>query len=433
VKAEAEKLLIDQFNKYSVQLEKAEAKANEALERSECQVKEAEEKVMSYESALARAEESLNEANERLRSEALARLKAEEMLRLESEERKRLEAEFEERIAAAEAKAEERVRSYGAALSEVQAKLVEAEGQVQAKSPAKSNDVPKAGVKEDTGFSEQPEDGACTFERTRRSFFHLGNIKRKFILLLVLVIFTTLTFALSVADNPPATEPDGIKMQDKTPERVGLAASNTDRKQFNTDSAADPSPGSLEAPAPDVTDSPSLNYEGSDDITFKADEEKRVPVSGTKLLTITARPGPFKITSSASGKNDIVEFSDDNRLETRVGSNIYYEFSDVSIPANAAIKSAVLFVEHFEEERFSEGKLEWSIGTGRPDRPAVRAVMQAPVHQGESSETVDAWDITSVVDTVEKINSLQLRIKNNNDVAGGRTFVDYAYVVVEYH
>ena len=55
------------------------------------------------------------------------------------------------------------------------------------------------------------------------------------------------------------------------------------------------------------------------------------------------------------------------------------------------------------------------------------------MYKGQSNESVDAWDITSVVDTVEKINSLQLQIKNNNRGAYGKTLVDYVYVVIEYN
>jgi len=95
-------------------------------------------------------------------------------------------------------------------------------------------------------------------------------------------------------------------------------------------------------------------------------------------------------------------------LVTIAGSYIYYGFSDVSIPAKAVIKSVNLFIEYFEEERFAEGKLERSIGTGRPGKSAIWSAMKAPVHEGESSEAVDAWDITSVVKTAEKINFLQL-------------------------
>jgi len=149
-------------------------------------------------------------------------------------------------------------------------------------------------------------------------------------------------------------------------------------------------------------------------------------------LTIMANPVPLKLTASGDGTNTVAQ-SSDKRWKTSIGSYISYEFSDISIPANAAIRSVILFVEHFEEERFAEGKLEWAIGTGWPDKPVVWAVMKAPVHEGELSEAVDAWDITSVVNTAEKINSLQLQIKNNNKAANGKTLVDYAYVVIEYH
>jgi hypothetical protein len=150
-------------------------------------------------------------------------------------------------------------------------------------------------------------------------------------------------------------------------------------------------------------------------------------------LTITANPTPLKLTASEGDTNNVVQSSDNNRWKTSVGSYISYEFSDISIPANAAIRSVVLFVEHFEEERFAEGKLEWAIGTGWPGKPVIWATMKAPVHEGESNEAVDAWDITSFVKTTEKINFLQLRITNNNNVANGKTLVDYAFVVIKYH
>jgi len=61
----------------------------------------------------------------------------------------------------------------------------------------------------------------------------------------------------------------------------------------------------------------------------------------------------------------------------------------------------------------------------------VWEAIKAPVHQGQSYEAVDAWDITSVVDTRERINSLHLQVKNNDNVAHGKTLMDYAYVIVE--
>ena len=53
------------------------------------------------------------------------------------------------------------------------------------------------------------------------------------------------------------------------------------------------------------------------------------------------------------------------------------------------------------------------------------------MHEGETNEAVDSWDVTSVVDTAEKINSLQLQVKNNNNLSNSKTLMDYAYVVIE--
>lgn len=445
VKAEAEKMLIAQYNKYNAMVERAEAKAKEAMARVGAQVEEAEQKILSYEEALAQAEERLNQAKEQMKTEAIARAKAEERLKSEREERKRVEAQVECAMAAAKAKeeekvhlhevalteAQEKIQSYEMALSEAKEKLIEAKGQVRAKAVATATHGPKVGIKERQRLISQSVDGGHGFKRIHGPVFHPGNIKRKFILLLVLVIFSALTFGLNIADEPSVAEPGGAMTQEQAPAPDTLAGSDNDGEQVNSDVAADLSGGSLTEPAPGMTNAPVLNNGIEDNVTFKVNE-KSVPVSGVQSLTITANPIPLKLTASGGDTNNVVQSSDNNRWKTNVGSDISYEFSDISIPANAAIRSVVLFVEHFEEERFAEGKLEWSIGTGWPGKPVVWAVMKAPVREGESSEAIDAWDITSVVNTAEKINCLQLRITNNNNVANGQTLVDYAYVVIEY-
>jgi hypothetical protein len=179
-------------------------------------------------------------------------------------------------------------------------------------------------------------------------------------------------------------------------------------------------------------------------VVVKVTDSNSIPAAAIQSFTITVNPTPFKITKlgvlngynqrsrktlSAEGKVNLVQSSDNNRLETNFGSFTSYNFSDIDIPANALIRSVVVFVEHFEEERFAQGKLEWSIGRGWPFRRVVLASIKAPVHTGESNEAVDSWDITSLVDTNEKINSLQLEVKNNNNV-NSKTLIDYIYVVV---
>jgi hypothetical protein len=433
VKSEAEKMLLTQYNKYRVMVERAEAKAKEAMARAGARAEEAEEKVQYYAAALAKAEEKLRRVKEQIKTEAIARFRAEERLKSEREKRKRVDAQVECAMADAKAKEEKNIHSHESALTDAQVKLIEAKGQVKAKAISKAKDGPKAEIQEHQSLITQYVEGAHSFERSRWGVFHPRNIKRKFVLLLVLAIFSALTFALNVANDPSVAEPGGAMTQEQTPARDTLVGSDTDGEQLNSDVAAYLSGGSLNEPAADMTNAPALNYGSRDTVIFKDTEGKSVPVSNAKSLTITANPAPLKLTASEDDRNNVVQYSDNNRWKTSVGSYISYEFSDISIPANSAIRSVVLFVEHFEEERFVEGKLEWAIGTGWPGMPVIWARMKAPVHEGESSEAVDAWDITSFVKTAEKINSLQLRITNNNNVANGKTLVDYAYVVIKYY
>jgi hypothetical protein len=125
--------------------------------------------------------------------------------------------------------------------------------------------------------------------------------------------------------------------------------------------------------------------------------------------------------------------SDNKWLETGPNSYTCYRFSDLSIPEGAAIVSVVVFIEHFEDPSFTKGKLAWSVGTGWPSRPEVWASIEAPVRQGQGSEATDSWDVTSAVDTAEKVNSFQVQVQNNDAAGPRKTSVDYIYAVVEWY
>jgi hypothetical protein len=195
---------------------------------------------------------------------------------------------------------------------------------------------------------------------------------------------------------------------------------------------------------------PASAQAGANDVAVKVIDNGSVPASQTQSFTITAslpstpattvlsttddgNPQKGKTILSAACKGGIVLVSDDNRGETESGLYTSYDFSDVSIPAGVEISSVVVRIEHFEEERFARGKLEWSIGTGWPNNPVVWASINAPVYEGEPNEATDLWDVTSLVDTPEKVNSLQLQVRNNDDVAKRKTLVDYIYAVVEWN
>jgi len=183
------------------------------------------------------------------------------------------------------------------------------------------------------------------------------------------------------------------------------------------------------------------------DVVVKVVDSYRAPASDSQSFTITVNPVSSpqiltivdgydqrgKKTLSADGKTNVVQASDNDRWETKFGSYISYDFSDVPIPPGATITLVAVYVEHFEQERFTSGKLQWSVGTGWPSNPVVWASISAPVHEGEQNEAIDLWDFTSFVDTPKKINALQLQVKNNDNIARRKTLVDYIYVVVEWN
>ncbi|MHC4430577.1 MAG: cadherin-like domain-containing protein [Planctomycetota bacterium] len=137
-------------------------------------------------------------------------------------------------------------------------------------------------------------------------------------------------------------------------------------------------------------------------------------------------------TLSAKDKISLIEASNNSRMEIEPRSYTCYKFDDASIPAGASIVSVIVYIEHFEEESFRDGKLNWSVGTGWPEKPAIWASTEALVRRGGDNEAKDAWDVTSAVDTPQKANSLCLQI-SNDDTANSKTLVDSVGAVVKWY
>ena len=194
---------------------------------------------------------------------------------------------------------------------------------------------------------------------------------------------------------------------------------------------------------------PTSAQAGTYDVLVRVTDSNSIPAFDTQAftVTVTSLSSPLtntlavvecynrrgKTTLPADGKTIVVQASDDKWWETGAGSYTCYNFCDESIPAGAAIKSVVVYVEHFEEKQFPQGKLEWCAGTGWPAKPVVWASTSAPVRQGKDNEATDSWDITSSVDTPEKVNSLQLQVNNSDNAARKKVSVDYIYAVVKWY
>jgi hypothetical protein len=177
----------------------------------------------------------------------------------------------------------------------------------------------------------------------------------------------------------------------------------------------------------------------------KVVDSNSVPASVTQEFSVSVNPTPPKTatltivdgydqrtrkTLSTDGKTDVVKVSDDKCQEILAGSYISYNFSGVTVPTGATVSSVVVYVEHFEEDQFIPGKMQWQIGTGWPSNPVVWISANAPVRKGQKNEAVDSWDVTSFVNTPEKVSSLQLQIANNDVDARKKASVDHIYVVV---
>lgn len=191
--------------------------------------------------------------------------------------------------------------------------------------------------------------------------------------------------------------------------------------------------------------------EGQKDETFnvavKVTDSNSVPVSDVQQYEVRVNPTPPRAATltvanaydhntrkrlSADGRIDAIKASDDKRIEGGYGSTISYDFSQATIPPGAKVASAMLFVEHYEEESFPFGKLQWELGEGWPDDPTIWYTANGPIRKGQKKEATDSWDITSFVNTPEKVNSLQLRIRNTDSISRKKTFVNYIRVVVEW-
>jgi VCBS repeat-containing protein len=194
---------------------------------------------------------------------------------------------------------------------------------------------------------------------------------------------------------------------------------------------------------------PTRSDAGAHDVTVRVADNYKTRGVDTQSFTITVtsldsplentltvtdcfnRKGTEKL--SAKDKINVILKSDDNRMETGPRSYTCYRFSNPSIPEGAAIVSVVVYIEHFEDPSFAKGKLSWSVGKGWPSKPEVWASIEAPVRQGQGGEATDSWDVTSAVNTADKVNSFYVQIQNNEAAGPRKTSVDYIYAVVRWY
>lgn len=383
IKARTEQKLLTQKLRFNAFVERIELQAEEEITKAKAQLKERLERLSYYKAELRKKEEKLSEAQGQLMTESTAKAKAYESLRIERHQLRRAEAKLKEETAKSKAR----------------------------------TDLKPIKVKEKTQKETQSADVIYQYAFSQR------NIKRKIALIAVIAIFSAITFILSVSKNISPGKQGG-----KTAGESLLKSEALTESDFHTGPPV-LFQGSLSRAEKRMVSTPESTSNSEKNIISGNNDQKSIPELDNQP-TEAKNPSHHRIISSSSSK--ILQSSDNKRFETNAGAYIYYKFSEVSIPEGVIIKSVVLFIEHFEEKQFAEEKLEWAVGTGWPNKPTVWATINAPINEGETNENVDTWDVTGVVDTPEKINTLQLQVKNNNRLSNSKTLMDYAYIAVEY-
>jgi cellulose biosynthesis protein BcsQ len=177
-------------------------------------------------------------------------------------------------------------------------------------------------------------------------------------------------------------------------------------------------------------------------------DSNTVPATDTQSFKIQVNPAPPRIATltiedgydssskkplSANESAGIVQASDNVRLEINPGSYVSFDFTDASVPPGTKVKSVMIYIEHYEHNQFPAGQLKWNIGTGWPNKPQTWISIDAPVRKGEENDSLDSWDVTSLIDSPEKLQSMQLQIENKSPIAGQtKTWIDYIYAVIEW-
>lgn len=194
---------------------------------------------------------------------------------------------------------------------------------------------------------------------------------------------------------------------------------------------------------------PEGSQAGTYEVQVKVEDGSSEPSSDTQEFSVTVASLDSPLTSTWKVKNGYdsrsaktlseennlanLQTSDNKCTEIPGNSYISFTFTGESIPSGATIASVLLYVEHFENNAFQANKLQWNIGTGWPNNAEIWDSINAPIHEGQGREASDSWDITSFVNTPEKLSSLRLQVKNSDSQSSQKASIDYIYVVVKWY
>jgi hypothetical protein len=374
-----------------------------------------------FSSALDLATKARVEIEARIKTERQARIKAEEKAKAYAEAKTKAEKKLQ-CLARARDEAKQKLEASNQARSkaeQIAAKEIQEKNkilnQVQTHILAQAESVSRKQHKPESENTEVTK----PVNKISDYVFHIKSKQKKYALVSALLVISAIALTIRLAKEPPLIVSNATTIpEEKAEVKIDAQANN-----INTNNDTEIANGT----------------NASNDIKIINDTEIIGDISSinpplSKVAKLTVLDGYNQTNGRsllANEESSLVRFSDDERLAISYGSYIY-NLSNVYIPLDTVIKSVIVYVEHFEEDQFEPGQLMWSVGTGWPAQPVLWAELSAPVHEGESFEVTDSWDLTTILDTPEKVNSFQLEIKNNDNIANRKTLLDSIHAVVDW-
>ncbi|OGL35730.1 hypothetical protein A3F65_03595 [Candidatus Saccharibacteria bacterium RIFCSPHIGHO2_12_FULL_47_16b] len=125
-------------------------------------------------------------------------------------------------------------------------------------------------------------------------------------------------------------------------------------------------------------------------------------------------------TLAEAGTLGLVQSNDNAFLYIQPRSYVVFQFTPNQDPSRT-IQSVIMAVEIYGESGSKTGNTVWSVGSSWPSDPVEwGSLNQDPVlvtggkkYSGQASSST-LWDVTKFVDSTDKLNSMQLKIQNND-------------------
>ena len=148
----------------------------------------------------------------------------------------------------------------------------------------------------------------------------------------------TVTIAVTAVNDPPVADAQSLTTAEDTAVAIILTGSDPDDDPLTYAVATGPANGSLSGTAPNLTYTPTLNFNGSDSFTFKANDGTAESAETTVLITITPVNDP-PIASFSYGCTDLActfSGSDSSDVDGSISTYVW-QFGDGATASGATV------------------------------------------------------------------------------------------------